>query len=138
MKSPDKQKRRTIKDDGPDPIDVYIGSRVRAQRVSLRTSQTKLGEAIGLTFQQIQKYESGMNRIGASNMVKIAKALGVTAAYLFEGADQFEEGNVKDLSEGANLHDLDRRDIEFLSDLTKIPDPGNKNIRELVKGLAKA
>ncbi|MBT4938769.1 MAG: helix-turn-helix transcriptional regulator, partial [Rhodospirillaceae bacterium] len=58
------RRRRTIKDDGPDPIDKYVGSRVRARRVGLRISQTKLGEAIGVTFQQVQKYENGTNRIG--------------------------------------------------------------------------
>lgn len=68
----------------PDPIDLYVGSRVRARRVGLRLSQTKLGEAIGVTFQQVQKYENGANRIGASNLAKIARTLGVEVGYFFE------------------------------------------------------
>ena len=60
-------KRRKIKEDGPDPIDLSVGRRVRAQRVSQKRSQIKLGEAIGVTSQQTQKYVNGANRIGASN-----------------------------------------------------------------------
>ena len=68
----------------PDPIDKYVGSRVRARRVGLRMSQTKLGQAIGVTFQQIQKYENGTNRVGASNLFKIAKTLDVEVAFFYE------------------------------------------------------
>lgn len=68
----------------PDPIDKYVGSRVRARRVGLRISQTKLGDAIGVTFQQVQKYENGTNRIGASNLYKISRQLGVEVAYFFQ------------------------------------------------------
>lgn len=84
-------RKRTIKDDGPDPIDRYVGARVRARRVGIRLSQTKLGEAIGVTFQQVQKYENGTNRIGASNLFKIGKTLGVDVSYFFEGVDQLPE-----------------------------------------------
>ncbi len=70
---------------GPDPIDRYVGARVRARRVGLRMSQTKLGKAIGVTFQQIQKYENGTNRIGASNLFKIAKTLGIEVAFFYDG-----------------------------------------------------
>ncbi len=60
---------------GPDPIDVYVGSRVRNRRVELHMSQGKLGETIGVTFQQIQKYENGTNRIGARSLYRITKVL---------------------------------------------------------------
>ncbi len=86
-------RRRTIRDDGPDPIDVYVGTRVRARRVGLRISQTKLGKAIGVTFQQVQKYENGKNRIGASNLYKISKNLGVDVAFFFEGIEVAKEAN---------------------------------------------
>ncbi len=69
----------------PDPIDRYVGSRIRARRVGLRMSQTKLGQAVGVTFQQVQKYENGTNRVGASNLYRIARALGVDVAFFFEG-----------------------------------------------------
>ena len=81
------RRRRTIKDDGPDPIDKYVGSRVRARRVGLRISQTKLGDAIGVTFQQVQKYENGTNKIGASNLYKMSKSLGVEVAYFYDGVE---------------------------------------------------
>lgn len=70
----------------PDPIDRHVGSRVRMQRVLLKMSQEKLGEALGLTFQQIQKYEKGTNRIGASRLQQISKTLNVPPSFFFEGA----------------------------------------------------
>src|SRR5512144_1919283 len=77
--------RKPVSEDGPDPIDQHVGTRIRGRRVGLRISQTKLGQSIGVTFQQIQKYESGTNRVGASNLFKIAKALGVEVSFFFEG-----------------------------------------------------
>lgn len=76
---------RNANKEGPDPIDVFVGSRVRARRTGLRISQTKLGEFLGVTFQQVQKYENGGNRIGASNLFKLAKALDVDVGFFFEG-----------------------------------------------------
>ncbi len=69
----------------PDAIDVYVGQRVRAQRVAIGMSQEKLADALGLTFQQVQKYEKGTNRISCSKLVQIAKALRVHPAFFFEG-----------------------------------------------------
>jgi len=70
----------------PDPIDRHVGSRVRMQRVLLKMSQEKLGEALGLTFQQVQKYEKGTNRIGASRLQQISKTLNVPPSFFFDGA----------------------------------------------------
>jgi transcriptional regulator with XRE-family HTH domain len=69
-----------------NPIDRHVGSRVRMQRMMLGMSQEKLGEAIGLTFQQVQKYEKGTNRISASRLQHIAHTLNVPVAFFFEGA----------------------------------------------------
>jgi transcriptional regulator with XRE-family HTH domain len=69
----------------PNPIDRHIGSRVRMRRLMLGMSQEKLGDALGLTFQQVQKYEKGTNRIGGSRLDQIAKILSVPVAFLFEG-----------------------------------------------------
>jgi transcriptional regulator with XRE-family HTH domain len=69
----------------PLPVDKQVGSRVRARRLMLDMSQSDLAEALGLTFQQVQKYEKGANRIGSSRMVQIAEALGVAPAYFYEG-----------------------------------------------------
>ncbi|MDT2020406.1 helix-turn-helix transcriptional regulator [Methylocella sp. CPCC 101449] len=70
----------------PNPIDKHVGSRVRLRRVLLGLSQEKLGDALGLTFQQVQKYEKGANRIGASRLQEISKILDVPPSYFFEGA----------------------------------------------------
>lgn len=67
----------------PDPIDVHVGSRVRLRRTLLGFSQDKLAQALGLTFQQVQKYERGTNRIGASRLFQIAQILDVPASYFF-------------------------------------------------------
>lgn len=67
-----------------NPIDVHVGSRVRLRRMLLGMSQEKLGEHLGLTFQQIQKYEKGINRIGASRLFDLAKVLGVPVQYFYE------------------------------------------------------
>jgi len=69
----------------PNPVDKYVGSRMRMRRIMLGMSQEKLGEALGLTFQQIQKYEKGTNRVGASRIQQISEALQVPVSFLFEG-----------------------------------------------------
>src|SRR6476646_4687817 len=83
----------------PNPVDKYVGSRVRMRRIMLGMSQEKLGEALGLTFQQIQKYEKGTNRVGASRIQQISEILQVPVSFLFEGgpsgttsAESFREG----------------------------------------------
>jgi len=80
---------RTVTKFGIHPVDKYIGQRVKARRIELRMSQTTLAEALQLTFQQIQKYENGSNRLSGSTMYLTAKALDVPPGYFFEG---YEEG----------------------------------------------
>ena len=70
----------------PNPTDVHVGSRVRLRRNMLGMSQEKLGESLGITFQQIQKYEKGANRVGASRLQAIARVLGVPVSFFFENA----------------------------------------------------
>lgn len=70
----------------PNPIDVHVGGRVRLRRMMLGMSQEKLGGELGITFQQIQKYEKGTNRIGASRLQHIARALSVPVSFFFEDA----------------------------------------------------
>ncbi|MBB3066543.1 MULTISPECIES: helix-turn-helix domain-containing protein [Limibacillus] len=69
---------------GPNPIDMHVGARVRLRRTLLGMSQEKLGEAIGLTFQQVQKYERGANRIGSSRLFDIARILDVPIGFFFD------------------------------------------------------
>ena len=68
----------------PNPIDVHVGSRIRMRRTLLGISQTALADAIGLTFQQVQKYEKGVNRVSSSRLVDLANALDLTIPYFFE------------------------------------------------------
>jgi transcriptional regulator with XRE-family HTH domain len=71
----------------PHPVDVHVGGRVRLRRMLLGMSQDKLGESLGLTFQQIQKYEKGINRIGASRVFEISKILDVPIQFFFDDFD---------------------------------------------------
>src|SRR5579862_1779426 len=88
VKKPDAPRRRSGRgrtpSGKPNPIDVHVGSRVRLRRTLLGMSQEKLGEAIGLTFQQVQKYERGANRVGASRLYDLSQVLDVPVSYFFE------------------------------------------------------
>lgn len=94
----------------PDPIDVHVGQRIRHRRMVLRISQEKLGEALGVSFQQIQKYERGSNRISASRLYHIAHILEKPVSYFYEevpssvNADGYEFGG---LEEGASTYQAD-------------------------------
>jgi len=84
----------------PNPVDKYVGSRVRMRRIMLGMSQEKLGEALGLTFHQVQKYEKGTNRVGASRLQQISEILQVPVSFLFDGgpsgatnSEGFSEGS---------------------------------------------
>ena len=79
----------------PNPVDKYVGSRVRMRRIMLSMSQEKLGDALGLTFQQVQKYEKGTNRIGASRLQHISNILQVPVAFFFEGAPNVQSGGTR-------------------------------------------
>ena len=83
----------------PNPIDKHVGSRVRMRRMMLSMSQEKLGDALGLTFQQVQKYEKGTNRIGASRLQAIANILQVPVSFFFEGAPHGPGGFTSGMSE---------------------------------------
>ncbi|MGH6673844.1 MAG: helix-turn-helix domain-containing protein [Xanthobacteraceae bacterium] len=76
----------------PNPIDKHVGSRVRMRRMMLGMSQEKLGDALGLTFQQVQKYEKGTNRIGASRLQQISHTLQVPVSFFFDGAPHVPGG----------------------------------------------
>src|SRR5947209_19234508 len=85
-------RRRRQKSDKPNPVDVHVGSRVRLRRTLLGMSQEKLGDALGLTFQQVQKYERGANRVGASRLYDLARVLAVPVSYFFE---EFGEASLR-------------------------------------------
>jgi len=87
MNKPDgaARRRRTAKLDGPHPIDVHVGARIRHRRAIVGLNQTELALRVGVTFQSIQKYERGTNRVSASRLQEIAEVLGVSVSHFFEG-----------------------------------------------------
>lgn len=121
-----------------DEIDTQVGARLRYRRLSLGMSQEALAEAVGLRFQQIQKYEKGQNRIGASRLFRLAQVLKVPLEYFFEDADRIDVGDI----------DAVRKPLRFLGtqeglDLTNaylgITDPTKRRrVLDLVRSLAEA
>jgi transcriptional regulator with XRE-family HTH domain len=99
---------------GPTAVDAHVGQKIRARRIFLRMSQTEVADAIGITFQQVQKYERGANRVGASRLQQISDALGVSPFYFFEGAPtvgkKMPAPKDGELSEGAILSFLATRE----------------------------
>lgn len=100
-----------FEDKGPDPIDIHVGTRVRLRRKFLGLSQETLAAAIGLTFQQVQKYERGSNRISASKLYRIARVLKAPMTYFFDGAP---ETNGEDAPPGADMSGPEKFVQDFL------------------------
>jgi len=85
------RKAQLARKHGPHPIDVHVGLRIKQRRVELNVSQTKLGDSLDVSFQQIQKYERGTNRVSASSLALIAETLDVPISYFFKGAPGLKE-----------------------------------------------
>jgi transcriptional regulator with XRE-family HTH domain len=98
----------------PNPVDLYVGQRVRMRRIEIDMSQELLGEHIGLTFQQIQKYEKGTNRIGASRIQQIGKVLEVPVSFFFDGAPGGWAGEASSQTSPALLELLGTREGQIL------------------------
>ncbi len=127
----------------PNPIDVHVGSRVRLRRMMLGMSQEKLGESLGITFQQIQKYEKGTNRIGASRLQHIARVLTMPVSYFFEGAPGMAAASLSpDLNEPpATNHVVDflstNEGIQLNKAFVRIKDPKlRRRVIDLVRTMA--
>ena len=128
----------------PNPVDVHVGSRVRLRRTLLGLSQEKLGEAIGLTFQQVQKYERGANRIGASRLYDLSKVLDVHVGYFFEDmSDQVAARSPRQIQGTVQEHDTyepdpmaKRETLELVRAYYKIGDPQvRKRLFDMTKAL---
>lgn len=127
-----------------NPMDVHVGGRVRMRRMLLGMSQEKLGEQLGLTFQQVQKYEKGVNRIGASRLFELAKVLGVPVQFFYDEAPSGAMGHAPAMgfAERANeSYVVDflstREGLELNKAFSRITDPkARKAICDLVKSLA--
>jgi len=128
----------------PNPIDVHVGSRIRLRRNMLGMSQEKLGESLGITFQQIQKYEKGTNRVGASRLQAISSILGVPVSFFFEDAPGGEALEARGLAEeGSASYVVDflnsAEGIQLNRAFVQIPDPKvRRKVLDLVKALAGA
>ncbi len=110
---------------GPRPVDVYVGRRLRERRTLIGLSQENLGEAVGLTFQQIQKYERGANRISASRLYEFSTIVGVSPSWFFEG---YQENAIP--SDEPNL--CKRETLEFIRSYDRIPEETQKNLRAFI------
>ena len=141
-------KKPVIRTGKPNPVDIHVGSRVRLRRTLLGLSQEKLGEAIGLTFQQIQKYERGANRVGASRLYALSRVLDVPVAFFFEEmpAELTGKGGkgVPGLAEGPQVEfsadPLAKREtLELVRAYYRIKNAGvRKKLFDLAKSLANA
>ncbi len=131
----------------PNPVDVHVGTRVRLRRTLLGMTQTGLGQAIGLTFQQVQKYERGVNRIGSSRLYDLARVLEVPVNFFFdEMPEAIASGSgatSRGAPDGAEMFDPDivskRETLELVRAYYKIENPQvRKRLFEMVKALGKS
>jgi transcriptional regulator with XRE-family HTH domain len=130
----------------PNPVDVHVGSRVRLRRTLLGMSQEKLGQAVNLTFQQIQKYERGANRVGASRLYQLSRILDVPVSYFFEEMpedvakpEKLAEMMDEPEAEEQKADPLSRREtLELVRAYYKIDNPRvRKRLFELTKSIAR-
>ena len=120
----------------PNQVDRHIGSRVRARRTMLGMSQEKLADALGLTFQQVQKYEKGVNRIGASRLLHIAGILDVSIEFFFEGLPGLRAGGFSDDSLVAEFLTRSESDRLVRGFLKLKDDEARRKVADLVDWLA--
>ena len=124
-----RRKRRTVAEFGPHPVDVHVGGRLRLRRTLLGMSQTDLGKALGLTFQQVQKYENGKNRIAASRLYHLSLIFGVPVSDFFEG---LEDKTSKRSSDDVMVK---RETMELVRAYYRIRDP---KVRKVLHAMIKA
>ena len=128
-----KTKRRSAKKGSPHPVDVQVGERVRRRRTQLGMSQEKLGKALSLSFQQLQKYEKGTNRISANRLYEISRVLEVPVSYFFD-----ETELEKALGGKEPLPPHSRETLRLVSAYYGIPDANiRRRLRDLLKSLAR-
>ena len=134
-------RKRKDETEGPNPVDIFVGSKVRFRRTLLNMSQEKLATAMGLTFQQVQKYERGLNRISASRLWEIANILKTPISFFFDGA----AGDGKKAMRVAEKHNeieydpMQRKEtVDLIRLYYQIEDPKvAKKVFDLIKSLAK-
>ncbi|WP_426958408.1 helix-turn-helix domain-containing protein [Muricoccus radiodurans] len=130
---------RSVREPRSSPIDVHVGTRVRLRRTLLGWTQERLGDALGITFQQVQKYERGVNRIGASRLFDLARVLDVPIGFFFDAMPDDREG-ARETAEQQDSVDSDalhrRETLELVRAYYRISDPAiRKRVMELTKSL---
>lgn len=128
----------------PHPVDIYVGRRLRLKRTFLGLSQESVGKQIGVTFQQIQKYERGINRMGASRLYDFAKALGIHVSYFFEGFGNYTMDDANTVMGAAepniatfeNDSVSNRETLEVMRAYYRIKNPAvRKRVIDLIKAM---
>lgn len=138
------RKKKASSDDESNPTDVHVGTRMRTRRTMLGLSQEKLADALGITFQQVQKYERGVNRVGASRLFDLSRVLGVPVNYFFDGI-VYESANK---SKGYSLASpkisykseeiYDRETLELIKAYKSIQNSDvRKSVLDMIRSLAK-
>ena len=123
-------------EDGPHPVDRHVGRRVCEKRIALGYNQSDLGRAVGVTFQQIQKYEKGTNRVSASKLYDIARFFQTDVAYFFQGLGDAQPGMAED---GAGFeHDFPatRHSVEIARLAPRLSPKNQKLALDLIRQLA--
>ncbi|WP_308124552.1 helix-turn-helix domain-containing protein [Maritalea mobilis] len=123
------------------PVDVHVGKRVRHRRWMVGMTQQQLAEKVGIKFQQIQKYETGMNRVSASRLWDIAEALSVPVSYFFEGMDSVDVVSPETASGASNLPSdilADKEALELVRSYYAIPENQRRRLFELARVLSDA
>ncbi|WP_417257823.1 helix-turn-helix domain-containing protein [Celeribacter sp.] len=119
------------------PVDVHVGKRVRHRRWMVGMTQQQLAEKVGIKFQQIQKYETGMNRVSASRLWDIAEALGVPVSFFFEGADDASNEKLPAQNENVPADILaDKEALELVRSYYAIPENQRRRLFELARVLS--
>jgi len=129
-------RRRASTGEGPEPVDIHVGGRVKLRRTLMGLSQGQLGEAIGLTFQQVQKYERGTNRVSASMLHRIAEVLDVPVSFFFD--DMPDDIRLARPSGRADDILCRRESLELLRRYYRIPDGLRRHVHHLIQAMAGA
>ena len=119
-----------------DDIDAYVGGRIRLRRMTLGISQEQLGDALGLTFQQIQKYETGANRVSASRLWEISEAMGVPVAFFFEGLKEETEEDSGIRADAPADMLSDKEALDLVRSYYSIPENQRRRLFELARVLS--
>jgi transcriptional regulator with XRE-family HTH domain len=117
------------------PIDVHVGSRIRQRRWMVGMTQQQLAEKVGIRFQQVQKYETGANRVSASRLWRISRALGVAVGHFFDGLE--DQDGVSEASEHDETANLKQREAqELLRAYYAIPEPQRRHLLDLARAMS--